>query len=249
MQVFRTSLEISKSAKFINKIILINKIRLIGGESMSEIIEMGTVSSRGQICIPNDIREEMNLKEGNKILFVLQDGSLLVKKVTMQTFAEITKPLKEAAAKLNFKESDAEGIVDRFRKSKKMKAVFDTNVLISATFWNGDSNKAVERAESKEIELVLSKEIIEEFSRVLGYKEIQDKIISKNLEMNRTVEKVTSISTIVEPKEKFNIIKDDHDDDKFLDCAYEAKADFIVSQNKHLLNIKEFKGIQIITPS
>jgi len=86
---------------------------------MPEIIEMGTVSSRGQICIPNDIREEMGLKEGNKILFVLQDESLLVKKVTMQTFAEITKPLKEEAKKAGMKESDVEGIVTRFRQSKK----------------------------------------------------------------------------------------------------------------------------------
>lgn len=86
---------------------------------MPEIIEMGTVSSRGQICIPNDIREEMGLKEGNKILFVLQDDSLFVKKVTMQTFAEITKPLKEEAKKAGMRESDAESIVNQFRKSKK----------------------------------------------------------------------------------------------------------------------------------
>lgn len=83
---------------------------------MNEIIEMGTVSSRGQICIPNDIREGMGLKEGNKVLFVLQDDSLLIKKVSMQTFAEITKPLKEEARKAGMKESDVEGIVSRFRK-------------------------------------------------------------------------------------------------------------------------------------
>jgi len=86
---------------------------------MNEIIEMGTVSSRGQICIPNDIRDEMGLKEGNKILFVLQDGSLLVKKVNMQTFAEITKPLKEEAKKAGMKESDVERIVSNFRKNRK----------------------------------------------------------------------------------------------------------------------------------
>ena len=86
---------------------------------MQEIIEMGTVSSRGQICIPNDIREGMGLKEGSKILFVLENDSLLVKKVTMQTFAEITKPLKEAAKKAGMKESDVEGIISNFRKSKK----------------------------------------------------------------------------------------------------------------------------------
>lgn len=86
---------------------------------MTEIIEMGTVSARGQICIPNDIREEMGLKEGNKILFVLQKDSLFVKKVTMETFAGITKPLKEEAKRSGLKESDVEAIVHKFRKSEK----------------------------------------------------------------------------------------------------------------------------------
>lgn len=85
---------------------------------MSEIIEMGTVSSRGQICIPSDIREEMGLKEGTKVLFVLQEDALIVKKVNLQTFAEITKPLKEEARKAGLKESSADSIVQNFRKSK-----------------------------------------------------------------------------------------------------------------------------------
>ena len=86
---------------------------------MQELIEMGTVSSRGQICIPTGISEEMGLKEGNKVLFVLQDDSLLVKKVTMQTFAEVTKPLKEEAKKVGFKESEVDTIIQKFRKEKE----------------------------------------------------------------------------------------------------------------------------------
>lgn len=86
---------------------------------MQEIIEIGTVSSRGQICIPNGIREEMGLKEGNKILFILENDALLVKKITMQTFADITKPLKEAAKKAEMKELDVDKIITNFRKSKK----------------------------------------------------------------------------------------------------------------------------------
>ena len=46
-----------------------------------EKIEMATVSSRGQICIPNGIRDDMGLKEGSKVLFVLTDDSLIMKKV------------------------------------------------------------------------------------------------------------------------------------------------------------------------
>jgi len=85
---------------------------------MTEKIEMGTVSSRGQICIPNNIREDMGLKEGNKILFVLSDDSLLMKKVSMQSFEEITRPLKEAAKKAGLKESDVVDIVHRARNKK-----------------------------------------------------------------------------------------------------------------------------------
>jgi AbrB family looped-hinge helix DNA binding protein len=86
---------------------------------MSEIIEMGTMSTRGQLVIPNDIREGMGLKEGSKVLFVMSDDSLLIKRVTMRTFAEITRPLKEAAKKSSLKESDVDGIIHKMRKEKK----------------------------------------------------------------------------------------------------------------------------------
>jgi len=78
-----------------------------------------------------------------------------------------------------------------------MKITLDTNVLISATFWKGDSDKIIEKVEKKDIELILSKDIIEEFARVLKYKEIQEKVKNKNLEIKRTVEKIISISKII----------------------------------------------------
>lgn len=83
---------------------------------MAEKIEMATVSSRGQICIPNDIREDMGLREGSKVLFVLTDGSLIMKKVSIETFEEVTRPLRESAKKAGIKESDVVGIVHRARK-------------------------------------------------------------------------------------------------------------------------------------
>ncbi|MEK6937574.1 MAG: putative toxin-antitoxin system toxin component, PIN family [Nanoarchaeota archaeon] len=130
-----------------------------------------------------------------------------------------------------------------------MRITVDTNVLVSATFWNGDSNKIIEKVERKEIELVLSKDIIKEFSEVWNYKEIQDKIKNKNLEMKRTVAKVITLSIIVEPVEKICVIKDDPDDDKFIECAKAGNVDFIISNDSHLLKLKEFEGIKIVSPS
>jgi len=129
-----------------------------------------------------------------------------------------------------------------------MKITVDTNVLISATFWKGDSNVIIEKVENKKVELVLSRDIIKEFSEVLAYKEIQDKIKNKNLEMKRTAEKIEAISSIVELKQRFNIVKDDPDDNKVIECAKAGNVKFIISSDNHLLKIKEFEGIKIITP-
>lgn len=129
-----------------------------------------------------------------------------------------------------------------------MRITVDTNVLISATFWNGDSNRIIKKVEQKEIELVLSEDIIKEFSEVLNYKEIQDKIRNKNLEMKRTVAKIISLSALVEPTERFNVVKDDPEDNKFIECAKAGRVDFIISNDNHLLRIKEFEGIKIVSP-
>lgn len=86
---------------------------------METIVEMGKISSRGQIAIPSDIREQLGLEEGSKVLFFTEHNTLLIKKVTSQTFAQITKPFKEAAKKAGLKESDVLDIVQRVRKSKK----------------------------------------------------------------------------------------------------------------------------------
>ncbi|MFH1585558.1 MAG: AbrB/MazE/SpoVT family DNA-binding domain-containing protein [archaeon] len=86
---------------------------------MEEKIEIGTVSARGQICIPNKIRVEMGLKEGSKVLFVFSDDSLLMKRVHMKTFAEITKPLKEAKKKI--REDEVVDLIHKIRREKRAK--------------------------------------------------------------------------------------------------------------------------------
>ena len=129
-----------------------------------------------------------------------------------------------------------------------MRIVLDTNVLISSTFWYGASDKILRKVEAKEIELIISKEIIEEFSGVLNYEEIQQKIKDKNLEIIRSVEKIVSMATITEPKQKLDIIKENSDDNKILECAVEEKVDYIISYDSHLLNLKEFENIKILTP-
>lgn len=130
-----------------------------------------------------------------------------------------------------------------------MRITVDTNVLVSATFWCGASDEVISRVEEKEMQLILSEEIIKEYVDVLDYKEIKDKIRDKKLEIIRTIKKITSVSTIVAPKQRLNIVKEDHDDDKVLECAKEGNADYIISNDKHILKLKSFEGIPILTPA
>ena len=55
-------------------------------------------------------------------------------------------------------------------------------------------------------------------------------------------------SIIVEPAIKLNVIKEDPDDDKFLEAGITGNVDLIISQDKHLLKLKEYQGIKIMTP-
>ena len=80
---------------------------------MAEAVEIGTVSSRGQVAIPSDIRDRMGLREGEKILFVLEGDSLLMKKVESMSWEEITKPLRQARKKI--REQDVSKIVHKIR--------------------------------------------------------------------------------------------------------------------------------------
>lgn len=82
----------------------------------TEIIEMGKISSRGQIAIPSEIRNRLGLEEGSKVIFFADDNSIIIKKVNMKSFAELTRPLKEAMKQSGMKESDVEGIIQRARR-------------------------------------------------------------------------------------------------------------------------------------
>ena len=78
---------------------------------------MGTISSRGQVAIPSDIRNQLKLEEGSKVLFLLEEDTLLMKKVTTESFAQLTKPLRDAKKKI--KEDDVPELVHKLRRMKK----------------------------------------------------------------------------------------------------------------------------------
>ncbi len=126
-----------------------------------------------------------------------------------------------------------------------MRAIIDTNVFISGIFWEGNfCSQIIDKWKNKKFELVSSLEIVNELIRTL-----KDFKIQMPLDMIKEWQDlIIENSVIVEPSIKINAIEEDPDDNKFLEDALAGKADLIISQDKHLLKLNEYKGIRIVKP-
>ena len=125
--------------------------------------------------------------------------------------------------------------------------VVDTNVLVSATYWKGESLKVLRLADEGRIKLVISQELIEEYNKVINSDEASEKIEKRRLVAEKAIIKTVNEAILVQPQEKIKLVSEDPDDDKVIECAA-GKADFIITQDKHLLKMKSYKKIMIVTP-
>lgn len=128
---------------------------------------------------------------------------------------------------------------------EKLRIVLDTNVLISAIFWKGNPHIILEKCKKREIDLVISNEILEEFKRILKKErkfEQTEKMIHERLYYLRR------ISEIVVLKEKIEVVKKDPKDNIVLECALAGNSDYVVTGDNHLLELKIFRGIEIVKP-
>ena len=125
-----------------------------------------------------------------------------------------------------------------------MKVVFDTNVLVSAMIKAGKPRDLFNIL-IKDKQLILSRAILEEFLDVIE----DPKVVKYASEQNVTVflDTLRNAARIVQVKSGFKAVKEDPDDDIIVRAAYDGKADYIVSVDRHLLALKEYKGIKILT--
>ena len=128
-----------------------------------------------------------------------------------------------------------------------MRIVLDTNVLISGTFWSGASFQVLRLVEKQKVHLVLSPEIIQEYQKILACPEILDKTSRLQQARAKATAYLLGHAALVYPTIRLNVVSDP-DDNKFIETAIEGKADFVVTQDKHLLKIGSYKRIKILTP-
>ena len=125
-----------------------------------------------------------------------------------------------------------------------MAVTFDTNVLLSATLWDGSvAQKLLFDLIRQGIKIYSTTEIISEYQEIL-----KRDFDFTDAEVSEIMEKVLAFVTLVSPQMKIKAVKNDPDDDVIIECAFESESKYIITYDKHLLNLKEYRGIRIIRP-
>lgn len=122
------------------------------------------------------------------------------------------------------------------------RVVLDTNIIISSVL-GGALVLIQEKQDEKKFTVVVTTDVISEYFEVLN----RPKFNLKQETIDKITRYIYQFSEFVVPEEEIRFIEDDPKDDRFLEAAVSGKVDFIVSGDSHLLAIKQFRSIPIIT--
>ena len=125
-----------------------------------------------------------------------------------------------------------------------MRVILDTNVFISGIFFSGPPSKILKAWADQNFHLVLSQQILDEYQRVsedLSFK-------FPSIDIAPIIELITIHGLFIDTHGYTLPVCEDTDDNKFIECAVSSNCKIIISGDKHLLKLSEFRGIAILNP-
>jgi len=128
-----------------------------------------------------------------------------------------------------------------------LKIVADTKVLVSSLIRKGKPHELILRIDGIDARLVSSNVLMVEMTSVLAEERIAKYVTKRDVE--RFLRYVGRRTTLVKNTSGLKVVKEDPKDDVVLNTAYSGEADYIVSGDRHLIPLREFKGIRIVTVS
>lgn len=130
-----------------------------------------------------------------------------------------------------------------------MRAVLDTNVVVSALLWGGTPDRLIQAAIDGALELATSPALIEELRAVLVRPPFAQRLTQQRVRAEQAISLYARLATQVSPLAVEAIVAADPDDDHVLACAIAARAELVVSGDRHLIDLKTHRGIRILTPA
>ena len=125
-----------------------------------------------------------------------------------------------------------------------MKIFLDTNVLISAIVFGGKPRKILEAVFRGELTLFLSEYILDELKAVLE----RPKFGFPSEVIRTVLSELRAIGNYITPSKQILEIQEDTDDNRIIECAVEANANYIISGDTHLLNLKQHQNVKVVSP-
>ena len=127
-----------------------------------------------------------------------------------------------------------------------MRAVIDTNVLLSGLLWRGAPHALIEHVQAGTLAMVSSPALLAELAEVIGRAKFDEILARSNTSRERSLAEMRQLAEVIVPPPLPQPVCRDPDDDHVLACALAAQADLIVSGDADLLNLREYRSIRIV---
>jgi hypothetical protein len=128
--------------------------------------------------------------------------------------------------------------------------VLDTNVLISALLSaEGPPAQIIDLWEAGAFDVAVSAPLLDELKRVLRYKRVRKYLEMTSVEVDSLIKQWSSTAVYIDSEMRLDVVEDDPDDNRVLECAVAAEAEYIVSGDDHLLDLGEYRGIEVLPPA
>jgi putative PIN family toxin of toxin-antitoxin system len=131
----------------------------------------------------------------------------------------------------------------------RVRAVLDTNVLLSGLLWHGHSHTLLEHVRAGTLSIVSSPVLLTELADVIGRPKFDAILTRANTSREQALAEVRQLAEVIEPPLLAQPVCRDPDDDHVLALALAAHVDLIVSGDDDLLVLHTFAGIPILTPA
>jgi hypothetical protein len=130
-----------------------------------------------------------------------------------------------------------------------MIVVLDTNVVVSALLSaEGAPAEIMRRWEAGAFDVAISPALLSELERALKYEHVRKYFQEPPEKIDSLLDRFRTVGILVEPEFRLDVVEEDPDDDRVIECAVAAGASYIISGDKHLLDLEEYAGIVILTP-
>lgn len=127
-----------------------------------------------------------------------------------------------------------------------MRAVIDTNVLLSGLLWRGAPHALIEHVQAGTLAMVSSPALLAELDEVIGRAKFDEILARSNTSRERSLAEMRQLAEVIVPPPLPQPVCRDPDDDHVLACALAAQADLIVSGDADLLNLRQYQSIPIV---